>query len=349
VYISFDDGASWESLSLNLPDVPVSDLIVEANDLVIGTHGRGFYVLDNIAPLRQYSPEVIAATDVWLFAPPPGVRSTGSVPLTYWLKQPAKLVTIEVLDGAGAVVRSFTSDTTVSAQGSPRPSITAGINRLGWDLRYEGATTFPGMILWGATTAGPAAPPGDYTVRITADGRQQTRPISVTRNPWFTDITDDDLRAQFALTIQVRDKVSEANNSVIEIRRIKKGADDRMARNSSARLKRLGGTLATNLTDVEDDIYQVKNQSGQDPLNFPIRINNRLANLLRVLNSGDGRPIANVPVLFAEFTRQLEVQTVRLQAVVTRDLTAFNAELRRLGLEPIVPKCTSPRGCAAVS
>jgi hypothetical protein len=157
----------------------------------------------------------------------------------------------------------------------------------------------------------------------------------VVRNPLFTDVTDDDLRAQFALALAIRDKVSEANNAVIEIRRIKREADDRIKKNADAKLKTVGGTLSTNLSDVEDDIYQVKNQSGQDPLNFPIKINNRLANLMSIVNRGDGRPIESATVLFEEYTKQLGVQTGRLDAVIARDLAAFNAELKRLGLEPI--------------
>jgi photosystem II stability/assembly factor-like uncharacterized protein len=349
VYLSYDDGANWESLSLNLPDVPVADLIVEANDLVIGTHGRGFYVLDNIGPLRQYSPAVTASPDAWLFTPATGIRSTNGVTFTYWLKRPASLVNIDVLDAAGQVIRSFTSDTSVNTGGGPRPAVATGVQRLNWDLRYAGAVTFPGMILWGATTAGPAAPPGNYTIRLTADGQTRTAQMNVVRNRLFTEITDDDLRAQFDLGIQIRDKVTEANTAVIESRRIKREADERIARNSNGRLRQLGTTLSTNLTDVEDDIYQVKNQSGQDPLNFPIKINNRLANLLRVINSGDGRPIANLPVLFAEFSRQLGVQTTRFQQVIDRDLAAFNAQLRRLGLEPIRAPCPPGQRCGPIA
>ncbi|HEY0810906.1 MAG TPA: hypothetical protein VGD49_12130, partial [Longimicrobiales bacterium] len=338
VYLSYDDGANWHSLSLNLPDAPVSDLIVEANDLVIGTHGRGFYVLDNIGPLRQYNTNIAAASAPWLFAPPAGVRSTKPVALTYWLKQPAKLVTVDIMDDAGRVARSFISDTTVRSEG-PRPGITAGVHHLPWDLRYQGAVTFPGMILWGATTAGPAAPPGSYNVRLVVDGQEQrAQSMTVERHPFFA-VTDDDLRAQFGLAIQIRDKVSEANRAVIEIRRLKAEAADRAGKNPAA-LKQLADSLSARLSDVEDDIYQVKNQSNQDPLNFPIKINNRLANLMRVVTSGDGRPIANAPLLFEEYSKQLAAQLVRLQAVIAKDVAAFNAELQRLGLAPITPTVT---------
>jgi len=204
------------------------------------------------------------------------------------------------------------------------------------------------MILWGASTIGPAAPPGTYRVRLNVDGRELVKPVSVRRHPLFTDVTDADLRAQFALALRIRDKVSEANNAVIKAREIKREVDDRVKKNSDPQLSAVGSRLSANLSDVEDDIYQVKNQSGQDPLNFPIKINNRLANLNRVVNTGDGRPIANAPVLLAEYTKLLKVQTDRMDVVVTRDLTAFNAELSRLGLQPINAKCPGRQVCAMV-
>ncbi|HYC53110.1 MAG TPA: glycosyl hydrolase [Gemmatimonadaceae bacterium] len=348
VYISYDDGASWESLALNLPDVPVSDLVVEANDLVIATHGRGFYILDNIGPLRQYGPAVANAADAFLFTPATATRSAGPLAVTYWLKQPAQQVKLDILDSAGRLVRSYTSDSATRVPGTPLLASRAGIQRTNWDLRYPGATTFPGMILWGASTAGPSAPPGRYSVRLTVDGREQVRPFVVRRNPLFTDVTDADLRAQFQLALRIRDKVSEANNAVIQIRDIKREADDRMKKNSDSRLNQTGTRLTTNLSDVEDDIYQVKNQSGQDPLNFPIRINNRLANLNRIVNLGDGRPTEVTSVLLSEYSRLLDVETTRLRGVLSRDLVAFNTELRRLGMEPINPDCPGKAVCSPV-
>ena len=352
VYVSFNDGDRWEPLSLNLPDAPVADLIVEANDLVIGTHGRGFYVLDNIGPLRQFGPQVASADAAWLFAPATAIRSTDDVAITYWLKRPASNVTLEILDANGSVVRSYAPDTSrrvaLAGQGGggggfgrggrgPATETAAGIHELEWDLRATGATTFPGMILWGATTAGPHAAPGNYTVRLTVDGRALTQPLVVQRNPHFADVSDEDLREQYAFGLRVRDKVSEANNAVIRIRAIRTAAEARMKGNEDSRLRAAGQKLVRNLSDVEDDIYQVKNQSGQDPLNFPIKINNRLANLLRVVNAGDGRPIANAPVLLERYSALLKAETDRLAAVIAADLVAFNAELQRLGMETVAP------------
>jgi hypothetical protein len=245
------------------------------------------------------------------------------------------------------MVRQLTSDTAGRTQASgPLVPRAAGLQRVNWDGRYTGASTFPGMILWGATTVGPAAPPGRYTVRLNVDGAETTQFFRVRRNPLFADVSDADLRAQFALAIRIRDKVTEANDAVILARGIKTEVDDRVLKNGQ--LSTLGTRLKTNLSDVEDDIYQVKNQSGQDPLNFPIKINNRLANLNRVVNTGDGAPIANAPVLFDIYSKQLAVQTTRLQTVINTDLTAFNAEAQRLGLAVINAKCPGKTVCAPV-
>ena len=362
IWISYDDGGSWAPLSLNLPDVPVVDLIVEANDLVIATHGRGFYVLDDIGPLRQWPPTV-ASTDPFLYAPPAAIRSAGGATFTYWLRQPVQSLTLEVLDSAGTVLRTFTGAPSDGRGGGGRggdpgggrggepgrggggrggggggganPSMAAGLNSVTWDLRYPGATTFPGMVLWGATTAGPLAAPGTYRVRMTADGRTQTQSFVVRRHPLYADVSDADLKAQFDLAIRIRDKVSEANNAVIRIRAIKAQITDRLGKSNDARLKAAGDRLAQRLSAVEEEIYQVRNQSGQDPLNFPIKVNNRLASLLRVVTTGDGRPIANAEPIFNDLVGELKVQTDRLAVVLGADLAAFNTEARRVGLEPV--------------
>jgi hypothetical protein len=209
-----------------------------------------------------------------------------------------------------------------------------GLNAVTWDLRYPSATSFPGMILWGGNVTGPAAAPGTYQIRATANGRTQTQPLVVRRHPWQS-ATDADLQAQFDLAIQIRDKTSEANNAVIQIRRIKDAATERLGRSQDAGLKSAAETLTKNLSAVEGEIYQVKNQSGQDPLNFPIKINNRLASLLSVVNDGDGRPIGNAEAIFTNLKTELKVLTDRLARVLATDLAAVNGHLRRLNLDPI--------------
>ncbi len=357
VYISYDDGANWESLRLNMPDVPVADLIVEANELVIATHGRGFWVLDNIAPLRQATPQTLAA-EVHVYTPPVAYRSGAGLTISYSLKAVPTRAVLEILDSAGAVVRTIEPDTAAAgaaarAGGRRRGGEAAlpnrpGLNRFVWDLRTQGIVGFPGMILWGAGTAGPAVPPGRYTARLTADNRVATAPLVVKRNPLLTDITDADLHAQYQFGRRVRDKATEANQAVIAVRRVKAQLADRQKKAAEdAALKAAGSTLVANASVVEDSVYQVRNQSGQDPLNFPIRVNNRLATLLSMAERGDGRPTTNMPEIFGLLNTQLGRYTTRLSQIWATDLANVNKELARLRLPPIDPNCAKAEGCIA--
>jgi hypothetical protein len=210
----------------------------------------------------------------------------------------------------------------------------AGLNRAAWTLDYPGAVTFPGMILWGATTNGPTALPGTYQVRMTVDGKSQTQPLVVRKHPLRT-TPDADLAEQFNLAIQIRDKISEANNAVIRIRKIKDDVKERLSKSQDAQLKSAGDRLVTGLSAVEQDLYQVKNQSGQDPLNFPIKTNNRFASLLGMTLRGEGRPTANIYPIFEDLKKELKAETDRLQQVMTTELAVFNTEAKRAGVEPV--------------
>ena len=350
VYVSHDDGDNWKSISLNLPDVPVSDAWIEDNAIAISTHGRSFYVLDDLATLRQ-APEAATVADAHLFKPVDAVRGAGGATIAYLLKKPVQKLTLEILDAAGTVIYTAEGTRPQAREegarggqpaaapgrgrgGPPSASMAPGLNRVNWNLQYPGATTFPGMVLWGASTSGPAALPGTYQVRLTVDGKVQTQPLVVKRHPWRS-ATDADLKEQFDLAIQVRDKVSEANDAVIRIRAIKEQVAERLKRSQDAGLKAAADRLTANLTSVEEAIYQTKNQSGQDPLNYPIRINNRIAGLNRVINVGDGKPIGAAYVIFKEVTAELKVETDRLQQVFAKDLAAFNAAALKSGVEPV--------------
>jgi len=201
VYASWDDGGHWQSLSLNLPDVQVPDLVVEANDLVIATHGRSLWLLEDIEYLRELGDEA-AGTELRLFTPRTAVRGVYPASFQYYLRRAADTVKLEILDGQGTPVRGFVGTTPDSVRlradsierarmgcdvRPPRdslPSGKAGLNRFEWDLRYPGATAFPCMIMWNASPElGPKAPPGRYQVRLTANGVTETRPFEVRRDP----------------------------------------------------------------------------------------------------------------------------------------------------------------------
>lgn len=349
VYVSFDDGANWQSLSLNLPDTQVPDLVVEESDLVIATHGRSFYILDDIGILRQQSAS-LAAKDVHLFQPRTAVRGLNQATIDYYLKSDADKVTIEILDGNGQTIRSFTA----SAEDEKRkganaaddeesfappvrvPGRKAGTNRFTWDLRYPGATVFEGMILWSARAeTGPLAVPGNYQVRLTANGKTETQVFSIKKDPRLTTATEADLAEQFKLAIQVRDKTSEANEAVIRIRDLKKQIKDRSDKAKQQPITAAGEAVTRKLSEVEEEIYQVRNRSGQDPLNFPIKLNNQIAALRRSIESGDGKPTAGSYVVFKELSERLDVQLKRLDEVVKTDLAKLNQLLGDGKLEAV--------------
>jgi hypothetical protein len=211
------------------------------------------------------------------------------------------------------------------------------VNRFNWDLQYATVTPFQGMVFWGATTNGPTALPGAYQARLTVDGRAMTQPIAVKKHP-LSSVSDADLREQFELASRIRDKVNEANNAIIQIRRIKLQLKDRIDKSNSADVKAIAEQFAREMQTVEEDVYQVRNQSNQDPLNFPIKTNNRLASLLRVVQAGDGKPVGNAVPIFDDLQAELKAETDRLQRVLTTYLPRFNQLAQRLGIDPISEK-----------
>ena len=340
VYVSFDNGARWRSLSQNLPDVQVSDLVVETRDVVIATHGRSFWVLDNIAPLRQLTAATLAGTEtkaVQLFEPASAIRRVYAADMDYQLTTRVDSVRIDVADGDGRLARSW--------RDGPRGP---GLYRSSWDLRYTGATVFPGIVLEGGDPSrGMWAPPGRYQVRLTAYGPtnvvRAAQLLTVAKDPRLTDITDGDLRAQFALAQRIRDKESAANETVIRIRVIREQVQLRMARdtigvarNMSAPIVGAAALLVRNMNDVEQAIYQVKNQSPKDKIAFPIRLNDRLTGLRSNLESGDERPTAAHQRVYLELSHELDAQLGKLELALRRDLARLNSALRAAGLAPIV-------------
>ena len=357
MYVSYDDGANWQELNPGFPDLPVSDVIVEHNELAIASHGRGFWVLDNLAPLRQARPG-LTDEPVALFDPATAYRSANGVTLSWWFREAPEEARLEILDASGAVLRTYEpapppdpaaegDSTAAEGEAAPTPprdrwagpSMPAevGLNMLQWDLRTAPAATFPGMILWGVRTMSPAVPPGTYTVRLTADGEVQTAEVEVARHPWIEDVTDADLQEQFEFGMRIRARVDEANAAVIAIRRVKSQLDDRLEATDDAALAEAAEALRTAASAVEGDIYQVRNRSNQDPLNFPIRVNNRLANLLSMSERGDGRPGSGMYEVFEIMVAELEGYTTRLDEVWRVELAAVNRELERLGLALVDP------------
>ena len=348
IYVSFDDGNVWQPFSLDLPVTPVHGVIVKNDDLVIGTHGRGFYVMDNINVLRQIGKETTNDAVV-LFKPGDATRSVSrGVAVDYFLKRPAEKITIEFLDPQGKVIKAFTG-TPAPATPPPAPSpeegfrpppaqpaVKQGLNRFVWDTRYPDAKDFKGLIMWAGSVRGPAAPPGPYQVRLTVGDQVKTQPFALLRNPMGS-ATEEDLSEQFVLANQISGKVTTANATVLRIRDLKDQIADRVTKANDPKVKAAGDALIEKLTAVEGEIYQYRNRSGQDPLNFPIKLNNKLAALQGIVESGDYRPTDQSKAVFKELSAQLDAQLAKFDALVRVDLSAFNQMVVKKKLPAIIP------------
>ncbi len=341
IYVSFDDGENWRSLRLNLPDTQVADLVIQGDDLVIATHGRSFWVLDNIDVLRQLEPSLTAST-LHLFKPDDAVRSFRPADIDYYLQKPADKVTVDILDSSGKVVRTFSGsadeekrtahkaendDSEFGPPRTPPPGRKAGTNRFTWDLRYSGATVFEGEVLWGARAEqGPMAVPGNYQVRLTASGQSQTQPLVVKLDP-REHVTQAQLEEQFKLASQVRDQVSQADEMVIKIRAINKEAKDAADKAKNSDISAAGATLRDKLSTIEEEIYQVRNRANEDPLNFPIKLNNQIAALARTIETGDNPPTDQDYEIFRILTARFEAVQAKFSDALKTDLAHFNEVL----------------------
>jgi hypothetical protein len=343
IYVSFNAGAEWQPMSLNLPDTQVADIAVSRDDLAIATHGRSFYVLDNIAVVRQLSQEV-AGRSAFLFKPSDVIRSLGRTVIDYRLAKSTPDLAIEILDGTGEVIRRFVprkGADGATGQSAPLPALEsgAGIHRIAWDLRYPGPVTFPGIVLrYAEPGQGPVAPPGEYSVRLTADGKTQVQKFEVIRNPKLTGVTDSDLQEQFHLAIQLRDETSRAHRMVIAVRSIREQITKRVAAAADAEANRLAGNIRSKLDEIEEDIHQVRNRSPRDTLNYPIKLNNQLAVLQRLVDIGDAKPTDQDYAVFRELTTRVDEIRARMDDVLGGDVSQLNRRLVELGIEGISVK-----------
>ncbi len=345
VYFSMDDGAGWQSLQLNLPDTPIRDLVVKDDDVVLGSHGRGFWILDDIRPIRQYSSTLKDKSAV-LFEPADAIRGVSDATIQYYLKEELDTLTIEILDAKDRVVDTFTGSQPEYEEdpdlpwwqrgGSSKPTTARGLNTFTWDLRYPGATTFDGMIIWSARPQrGPKAPPGNYKVRLKTDGGMQIHPFAILMDPNLKGITKADLQAQFDLSNQIMEKTSAANEAVIEIRKMKSHITENREQIPDREYRKTLQPFLDDLSAVEQELYQVQNQSNQDPLNFPIKLNNRLASLRRSVETGDARPTDGAYKVYKELSTELDTHLGTLNTILKKELPGVNKLLGNSGLDPL--------------
>ena len=319
LYISFDDGQNWSSFQQNLPIVPITDLDWKENDLIVATQGRSFWIMEDVTPLHQL-PNIPASSSMWLYDSDLTWRTGTSVNLRYWFNEAPDSSTtkLEILESDGTLIKSF------SAAGDDL-EIEAGMNVFSWNTRYEDAESFDGLIMWAGNVRGPRAAPGTYRARLVAGGDSLETTFELRKDPRSSSSVDE-LQLQFDFLIGIRDKLSEMHRAIkdirslrSQIRRIVSNLDE-----EHADIKGAAEALIQKITAIEEMLYQTKNQSRQDPLNFPIRLNNKLAAVASNAAIGDFRPTDQAVEVRDELVRQTDVELEALQVIFETDVPALN-------------------------
>jgi hypothetical protein len=369
IFVSLNGGETWQSLQLNLPVVPVTDLAFHKRDqeLVVATQGRAFWILDDVPLLYQLTPALLKEP-AHLFEPkdvyrsvhggfeipsgrPMGQNPPGGAAIYYsFAEKPKGEVTLEILDGSGKLVKKYSSvekkpeeppDPEAEAfgrrRGPQKLPVEAGLNRFVWNLHYEDATRFPGMIFWAGSVDGPAVAPGTYTVKLTAAGQSQTKTFTVRPDPRLK-TRPEDYAAQLALALQIRDKLSTVNQAVIEIRQAKK---DLARYENEEKVKDAAKALDKKLTEVEEALYQTKLKAGEDALNFPIKLNNKLAALKSTVQESDTAPARQEQMVYEELATQSNAELEKLKILLEGDLPAFNRRVRDANIPAVEVKAES--------
>jgi photosystem II stability/assembly factor-like uncharacterized protein len=352
VWVSLDDGDHWHKLQRNLPAVQVADLAVTEHDLVIGTHGRSFWVMDNIDVLRQVQPG--ADKQLKLFAPAPAVRGVDAgVAIDYFLPKAPKKLTLDIIGPDGKLVQSFAGgvkeekdkdkggDEDEDDNGPKAPPTAAmkqGLNRFTWNMNYPSFTEFPGMIMWTSRNRGIQAVPGRYTARLTVDGKTQEQSFDIRSDPRVKGVTQADLQKRFDFANRISARVSQANQAVLLIRGIKQQTAEDAKKATDPAVKGALTGFDEKLSAIEGRIYQVRNRSRQDPLNYPIMLNDKLAGLIGTVESADAAPTDQSEQVFADLSGQLQQQLTALDQLLDSELPSLNAQLKKAGLKPVERK-----------
>ncbi|MGQ1786788.1 WD40/YVTN/BNR-like repeat-containing protein [Saccharicrinis sp. GN24d3] len=326
VYVSFNGGNNWQSLSNNLPITPVMGIAVKQNDLVIATHGRSFWKMQNIELLRQVSVANISDKPFHLFKPAKAIRRATPATIDFFVKEKDSQIILDIVDDKGNMVVQLVNEKTTNS----------GMIRLNWDLRYEGATTFANIILEGGKPdRGPWATPGTYSARLTVNGKTQTESFEVEKDPRLTDVSVEDMKEQFELAMKIRTCESAANEAVILYRKVKADVENILESSNSNSLQKQAGSFLTKITLVADKFYQLKNQSPKDKIAFPIRLNDRLTGLRSHLEVGDMKPTAAYLNVYDELAAELKMHLDELYEVLDADMSKLNKKLVQSKLEPV--------------
>jgi photosystem II stability/assembly factor-like uncharacterized protein len=356
VYVSWDNGANWQRLQLDLPTTPIHDLVVKNNDLVVATHGRSFWILDDLSPLRQLNAQA-AASPVILYKPatthrlhwpeeferrqPVGQNPPKGALFSYYFKTaPKGEVTLEILDGKGGLVRKYSSVEKKEAETPPewpdleppqeKVPVEPGMNRFAWDLRYEGPHKLPGEVGAEYRSKGPMAPPGNYQVRLTAEGKSLSVPLELKMDPRVK-VSAEDMQKEFDLEMKIRGLLSDLHDTVREIRDTRLQIHGLRNRLEGARFKTISDStdaLNRKMAPIEDRLLQVNAKSSEANLNFPNMPDEQLHSLAFSVET-DAAPTRQQYEAFESLSQEAAPLIAQWKNIMSTDLVALNDLIKK--------------------
>jgi len=345
MYISYDYGTNWKKFQLNLPVVPITDMTIKDNDLIVATQGRAFWAIDDLSLIQQKSDDitnknlhVFEVNDAYRMEGSGGRRQRGGSGLhnmgenppsgtvfNYFFKtvNDSSKVSISIFDKQNKIIKTFSPNT---KEPGDNLEFSSGMNQFVWDMNYPPAEKAEGMILWNGSIGTIKAAPGKYNARFRYDKDSVDVPFIIKADPNYK-MTEADYDAQVGFLLEIRDKFSEVQNGIKKIRAVRTQISDFTSKLDTATNKELkiqGDSINKQLTSIEEALYQTKSKSFQDVLNFPIRINDKLAGLFGVAASGQNPPSKQARETLADLGGQADVQLAKLKKIMEVDLKAYN-------------------------
>jgi len=348
MYISYDDGANWKKFQLNLPEVPITDLTIKDNDLIVATQGRAFWILDDLSVIQQMD-KGIAGKNLFVFNNSPAWRIAGNsfggnfgtnknagdnppngAVINYYVKNinDTTKASVIILDKNRKEIRTYATD---AKETRDKIVINKGMNQFVWNLQYPPAERIDGMILWNGVPGGIVAPPGDYFYKLKAGNDSTEGKFIIKADPNYN-ISQAAYEEQFNFLVTVKDKFDEVQQGIKDIRALRMQMNDfenRQQKDSIKEIKTMIDSINKQLTSIEETLYQTKAKSGQDVLNYPIRLNDKISGLFDAANSGNMAPSRQVKEVFADLAKQSDEQLEKLKKIKTDDITELNKLIRQ--------------------
>jgi len=350
MYISYDDGANWKPFQLNLPIVPITDLTIKENDLIVATQGRAFWVLDDLGIIQQKATgitnknlHVFSVNEVYRFdgsqnlnAKNAGINPPAGVVINYYLKEvtDSAKVSIEIFDANKKSIKTFSTN---AKEKTDKIELNKGMNQFVWDMLYQPAEKIEGLILWHGNVPGPKAAPGNYSFKIKTEKDSAQGNFIIKANPVYK-LSQQDYEDQFNFLLAVRDKSNDIQKAIKNIRDVRKQISDftdKQGADLPKEIKQQADTINKQMTTIEEALHQTKAKSGQDVLNFPIRLDDKISGLYDFANSGNAAPAKQVKDAYAELSAQADVQLNALKKIMETDLVKLNGLIREKAL-PVI-------------